>query len=56
MSSSHVRRSVGRQPFFETDKKKKKLGGERGKAILDEALRRFVAQVWWLGTCTLAIL
>ncbi|KAK0442619.1 hypothetical protein EV421DRAFT_1736133 [Armillaria borealis] len=51
----YVHRSIGRQPFFEGDKTKQKFRGMRGKAILDEALRRFGVQVWWSGACMLTI-
>ncbi|KAK0215371.1 hypothetical protein EDD85DRAFT_798676 [Armillaria nabsnona] len=60
ISSSQCRYStvgkwIGRQPFFEGDKMKQKLRGKRGKAILDEALRRFGVDVWWSGACMLTI-
>ncbi|PBK88820.1 hypothetical protein ARMGADRAFT_1033797 [Armillaria gallica] len=50
----YVRHSVGRQPFF-GDGSRQKLRGRRGKAVLEEALRRFGVQVWWSGACTLMI-
>ncbi|KAK0447567.1 hypothetical protein EV421DRAFT_1733432 [Armillaria borealis] len=51
----YIHQSISRQPFFEGDKTKQKFWGTRGKAILDEALRRFGVQVWWSGACTLTI-
>ncbi len=51
----YVGKWIGRQPFFEGDKMKQKLQGKRGKAILDEALRRFGVDVWWSGACMLTI-
>ncbi|PBK79003.1 hypothetical protein ARMGADRAFT_1172560 [Armillaria gallica] len=51
----YVRRSLGRGPFFEQDKSKEDLRGERGKRILEEARRRFGFQVWRSGACILAL-
>ncbi|KAK0451955.1 uncharacterized protein EV420DRAFT_1482301 [Desarmillaria tabescens] len=37
----YVRKSIGRQPFFERDKTKQNLCRKRGESILDEALCHF---------------
>ncbi|PBK88818.1 hypothetical protein ARMGADRAFT_1084373 [Armillaria gallica] len=50
----YVCHSVSRQPFF-GEGSRQKLRGRRGKAVLEEALRRFGVQVWWSGSSTLTI-